>query len=169
MNSIYFRLLIVLMITYSANINAQQINTTKDSTTSSLELGINAGGGLVRNTLAPEFDLSAMFDVKKRMQFGVTLSSFYFFEKHEDGWKMYDHYMLGAEFMFSTMFLNLFPEKNAKRTGFGIAYLIGRKGDFFTGTTMKFYLIEEAGIRIRPELWMTDDFKSFFPGIAFIF
>jgi hypothetical protein len=170
MKSIYFSTLLIFLFLFSDPIvQAQQINTSRDSTESSLEIGISAGVGLVRNTLAPEFDLTTYFDVKKRMQFGMTLSSFYFFEKHEDVWRMYDHYLLGAEFMFSTFFLNLFPEKDAKRSGFGLAYLIGRKGDFFTGTTMKFYLVQERGLRVRPELWMTNDFRTFFPGLALVF
>lgn len=161
------KVLITILVNFSVCVYAQSDNP-KDSARSSIDLGINAGGGLVRNTLAPEFNLTATFDLRRKMQFSVNLSSVYFFER-EGNWKMYDNYFLGLEFMFSSLFIDLFPEHDEKRTGFGISYLVGRKGDIFPGTTMKFYLLHDRGVRLRPELYMTNDFKTFFPGIAVVF
>ena len=52
----------------------------------------------------------------------------------------------------------------------GAGYLITRNGDYFTGKTMKFFFSTTTGkFSITPEFYLTNDFKTFHPGLKFVY
>lgn len=136
-----------------------------------LTLGGNIGLGLIRNTLAPNAELSlSLYNRRsynaKDINTHVTLSvSPYFFFDRGAGGDYYVHdnwfvnfYIGGAsDFLIKTKLL----------TG-GVGYLFAAKGDYFKGTTMKAFLNISLNnlITISPEIIFTNDFKQIFPGIT---
>ena len=131
-----------------------------------LALTLGAGAGLIRNQLVPK--LSPTIALKrKRMEYSVTYDLNYFFERQENRqFKLYMNNFL--DFGVGTKLFNR-PENVDVYQKLTIGYLIYAKGDYFGKNTFKLsysYPITNKAIRLMPELYITNNFKTIFPGIS---
>lgn len=129
-----------------------------------IELGIGTGANLIKNQLVGDisFKLDFTFNKKGAASFSSYLSTnlFYDFPTNES--------------MNINMFTNLGyswnrASKDEEDRIFGIefGYLTSREGEFFEKNTFRFALNASLakGIRVNPQLFMSDGFKKFYPGI----
>jgi hypothetical protein len=151
-----------------------QDSTLKNTTSSEESLGINFGAGLIRNTITPLLQISLNYTNKDSWGVSLNTASYFFFEQtlkvdNTKDFSMYINTFLNAEFLFRGFFDN--SKNNTKNwNGIGIGSLIGRRGDYFTGTTAKlYYIFEYEHITITTELIFTNNFKTVFPGISIVF
>lgn len=138
-------------------------------------LNINAsfGFGFYRNFYAPELNLSAMVIRNDHFnrpytQFGLIYENKFFTTATETG-----------EFKTETnSFLSLGYAINAYKLddpfwiGFGGGLLVRNKGDYFKGNTAKFFITTGSKkIKVIPEFYLTNDFKTFSLGakVAYTF
>ncbi|MGV3588431.1 MAG: hypothetical protein ACO1OF_15610 [Adhaeribacter sp.] len=131
-----------------------------------LALTLGAGAGLIRSQLVPK--LSPTLALKrKRMEYSVTYDMNYFFERQENRqFKLYMNNFL--DFGIGTKLFNR-PENVDVYQKLTIGYLVHSKGDYFGKNTFKLsysYPITNKAIRLMPELYITDNFKTIFPGIS---
>ena len=163
-----------LMLLLSINIVYGQKDTTKNRLSPSSEnsLGFNwdVGGSLIRNTITPTFNFNIQYylDNKNKFQSG-TITNFFFEEDTNKKFLMYPNTFIKLELFWKKKSQkDLHKFYDAGWSGFGAAYLISSKGGYFDGVTFKIYQI--FGILNGPvvsiELIITNNFKSFFPGIT---
>lgn len=151
----------------------QPIPTTiYDSTQNSenLELTANIGAGLIRNILSPQFNIQLHYTTKKLWQIGINSTSYFLFkEDSSNDYKCYINTFINAEFIKQGTSLR--DTKNSNNSGgLGIGYLLSSNGNYFKGNTFKiYYIIKQKNLEILPELIMTNNFKSFFPGVTIRF
>ncbi|KAA5545059.1 hypothetical protein [Adhaeribacter rhizoryzae] len=131
-----------------------------------LALTLGAGAGLIRSQLVPK--LSPTLALKrKRMEYSVTYDMNYFFERQENRqFKLYMNNFL--DFGIGTKLFNR-PENVDVYQKLTIGYLVYSKGDYFGKNTFKLsysYPITNKAIRLMPELYITNNFKTLFPGIS---
>ncbi|GEO05620.1 hypothetical protein AAE02nite_32840 [Adhaeribacter aerolatus] len=134
-----------------------------------LALTLGAGAGLIRSQLVPK--LSPTIALKrKRMEYSITYDMNYFFERQENRqYKLYLNTFL--DFGIGTKLFNR-PNDVDVYQKLTIGYLIHSKGDYFGKNTFKLsysYPITNKSIRLMPELYITNNFKSIFPGISINF
>ncbi|GAB3894719.1 hypothetical protein GCM10028803_10110 [Larkinella knui] len=145
------------------------------------QLAFEFGAGLVRNTIAPTVDASIRFgfrnkmnnNVERRLWLGYT--PYYFFEKADKGFTMnangFAYVAFGEnvrEGIGTRPETTSFGPSNFK---VGVGYLVHRKGDIFTGTTMKLLIssVIHERMTIQPEIIFTNNFKQIFPGLTIRF
>jgi hypothetical protein len=129
----------------------------------------NTGVGLVRDKLVPEIGLGVALQLNRGQRgtryLGLNGSMHYFFERRDDG---------GYQ-MFINTFVTLELAQSFSREGklwqkVGIGYLVGEQGGYFGPNTFKLTLDLTGKPRLGtlhliPELILTDNFKTIFPGI----
>lgn len=143
-----------------------------DTLQKSISLGLTAtiGAGLIRNSLSPQFNIQLHYNSKQKWQIGINSTSYFLFEK--DSVKYYKTYMntfINAEFKKQGAFIC--DAKNPNNSGgLGVGYLLQKNGNYFKGNTFKIYYIKKLSeIEILPELIITNNFKSVFPGVTIRF
>ncbi|MES2732881.1 MAG: hypothetical protein V4714_14095 [Bacteroidota bacterium] len=138
------------------------MNESLYHTTDMISLFGNTGVGLVRDKIVPEFGLSLAFVRHEKSFIGLNATMHYFFDRQPDG--KYN--------MAINTFLTL---ELAHRTGnfwqkVGVGYLVGSQGNYFGKNTVKLSLNlyskpRQFNLHLIPELIITDNFKTAFPGI----
>jgi hypothetical protein len=138
-------------------------NTNK---TDRIELGVGIGIGFYRERFVPDITVDAAFLLDDRfgnplIKAGLQMQQQHFFSENEDGSFRLDENVFLSGF-FSKELLGV------HEIGFGIGFLVGREGNFYQGTTMKFTLTNKSksGARFTPELIITDDFRQAIPAIS---
>lgn len=130
------------------------------------------GGALVRNTVAPfaEIGLKRKWvwaDGVEHAFAAAYITPTFIFEKHPDGtYHTYDNWFVNVEYgaRVDEEYLGV----KVRGGAIGGAYLIDPSGSIFKNTTGKLYFSMHLreGLTVTPELIMTDNFKSFFPGLT---
>ena len=129
----------------------------------------NTGVGLVRDRLVPEIGLGVALQLKRgrpgTKYIGLNGSMHYFFERRDDGrHRMFINTFLTLELAHS------FSAEGKLWQKVGIGYLVGEQGGYFGPNTFKL-TVDLTGkprfgaLHLIPELILTDNFKSIFPGI----
>jgi hypothetical protein len=174
--SIIFLFLLIASFTYGQEDTSRvhsYIGTPPTENENSNGLNIDVGASLVRNTITPTFNFNLHFFRKNKHLIQAGTSTNFFFEK-------------GNKKKFTTLpntFIKLelyWKKHNKKKTsrfdnsswhGFGIGYLAFDKGDYFSEPTFKVYhkVGLNIGFDLALELIITDDFKTYFPGITITF
>jgi hypothetical protein len=130
-----------------------------------LSLEAHTGIGLLGNKFFPEFNLATGLFLTDHFRFYSQRIEF-----------TYNNMILAEQKMeggFSThvnSFLSLSYSRNFNRksgqprwVGLGTGYLIRNKGNYFQGTTMKFFMtldILSDKVNLVPELYLTNDLKK---------
>ncbi|MFD1142669.1 hypothetical protein ACFQ4C_16200 [Larkinella insperata] len=152
--------------------------STKRTYKVAAQLACEFGAGLVRNTFAPTLDASIRFgfrnerndNVERRLWLGYT--PYYFFERTDKGFAMnangFAYVAFGEnvrERIGGRQEATSFGPSNFK---VGVGYLVHRKGDIFTGTTMKLLIssVIHERMTVQPEIIFTNNFKQIFPGLT---
>lgn len=172
--SFLFGVAVVCMQALLAQENVLNETDKPDTSRSELSVGISFGAGaaLIRNIIAPKFELGLIYTRGSKYALGISGSSSFFFEKNApDKYSTYINTFLNLQYYWNG--------KNPTRylthdyvgwQGIGVGYLINAQGDYFFGNTFKlFYTIAlSKHIEAGAELYFTDDFKSIFPGISIL-
>ncbi len=156
---------------YMATYTSEQDGTRKlklnsrPGDTDQLAIFGNTGVGLVRDKLVPEIGLGVGIFTRRHTYFGITSSMHYFFDRREDG----------KYGMAINTFVTLEVAQGVGRTAklwqkIGVGYLVSRQGDYFGKNTFKLSLSlttkpRHGSLHLIPELIITDNFKTAFPGI----
>ncbi len=137
-----------------------------------LVFDINAGIGLIRNTLTPMAE--AGISLYNRRGYNQTdyntyitlsVSPYFFFHQAADGrFYTYDNWFVNLSAGGAGEFLGV----KAKLLMGGVGYLFAAKGNYFKNTTMKAFMTIKVkdGFTVSPEIIFTNDFKQIFPGIT---
>ncbi len=143
-------------------------------TPAQLSFYTNGCVGVVRNTLSPfaEVGISLkdrVYENRKSSYFFTLLSvSPFFFFKHDDkdSYWVEDNWFINLERGGS--FKNDILGFKSKQYSYGLGYLAIQKGDYFKGTTVKFFISATIlnGVTLSPELIATDTFRQIFPGMT---
>lgn len=129
-----------------------------------IELGLNAGAGLVKNNWVGDLSFAIGLGIVKKgvPKYNPYLSSNLLFEFDDTGSIDLD------------MFLNIGYRPNIVKDtgksmflGIEVGYLIVNQGELFDGNTFKLGVNWSPikGVFVGPQLYATDNFKSVFPGI----
>ncbi len=165
-------ILLIAMMFYGTFLFSQTSDSTKKTSTFQLDLGI--GAGLIRNTASPSIEASFSHKHKNKWEIGINTITYFFFEQsikanNTKDFKAYINTFLNAEFLINGLFNNENTNKKDWK-GFGLGYLIDNNGGYFKGATAKLYFISRYKyFTIIPEIIFTDDFKSMFPGFTIVF
>ena len=182
----YKTILFISLFLLCASAGSAQTDTSRKSTSdssrseydalsdqNSIGFNLDVGASLIRNTVAPTFNLNIHLFIDNTYKFQLGTSTNFFFER--DSARNFD--------MYPNTFVKLewyWKDKTRKDShkfdvsswsGIGAAYLLAGKGDYYEGPTLKFYHLiglEKSAV-ISLELYMTNDFKTFFPGITITF
>ena len=149
------------------------IGTPSTNDENSGGFNIDVGASLVRNTITPTFNFNLHYyqDNKYKFQLG-TFTNFFFERDTSKKYKTYPNTFVKLE-----MFWKKQNKKDTHKfddsswSGFGAAYLLDSQGDYFEGPTFKIYHIVglTKGTVISIELIITDNFKTYFPGLTITF
>ncbi|SDM08772.1 hypothetical protein SAMN05421823_110124 [Catalinimonas alkaloidigena] len=153
--------------TVTYNPDAAEPVQTHFKHTDQLEITGGAGVGVVRDKLVPDLALNFAFRFSKKAQpsahyFAVSPSLHYFFARQPEG-----NYKMDVNTFVSVAYARRFPQSIV---GLGAGYLVRNKGDYFGDNTIKLFGWlggVEKNYRVYPELIITDNFKTVFPGIRF--
>lgn len=138
-------------------------------------LAINGsfGFGFYRNFYAPELNLSAMIVRNDHFnrpytQFGLIYENKFFTSKTEGG----GYATQTNSFLSLGYAINAYKLDDPFWIGFGGGLLIRNKGDYFKGKTAKFFITTGSKkVKVIPEFYLTNDFKTFSLGakVAYTF
>lgn len=153
---------------YSGLVKAEDPNSWKAINRSDkLILDANLGASLLRNYLAPTAEIGLHVNRQSRRpyngeyhikEFGISASCNFLFERSASN----DYYSKPNWFVNAT-----FSEERELTAGVG--YLFYSKGDFFKGTTAKFFLDVrpwKKGLTLSPELIFTNNFQQVIPALT---
>jgi len=180
-------LLIITLTLLTIPLTYGQIDTTKTDTTENTSIfnyvspsyensggfNLDVGASLIRNTITPTFNFNLHYyrDNKHKFQLG-TLTNFLFERDSSKKFLMYPNTFIKVEMYWKiNEKKDLHKFNDSSWSGIGLAYLINNKGGYFDGPTFKIYHIFglNGGLEIAAELLITNDFKSFFPGLTITF
>lgn len=134
-----------------------------------LVLNIGPGVGLIRNQFVPKLALTAAI-LRGNTEFSLTYDMNYFFERSEKrDFKLYLNSFVEFGLGVKTLPKATGTEMLQKVT---VGYLVQSSGDYFGKNTFKVsytYPLLKRAIKIVPELYLTDNFGSAFPGVSVIF
>jgi hypothetical protein len=129
----------------------------------------NTGVGLVRDKLVPEIGLGVALQLNRGRRgtryLGLNGSMHYFFDRRDDGrYKMFINTFVTLELAQS------FSREGKLWQKIGIGYLVSEQGGYFGPNTFKLTLDltgkpRHGTLHLIPELILTDNFKTVFPGI----
>jgi hypothetical protein len=134
----------------------------------------NIGAGFVRDRLAPEAEIGLLYylpttrDQEQKFFIGLYASGYFVFPKGDDGkYMVHDNWFLNAEFGDNGSSSTL-SDINLSKLTLGVGYLVSRKGEYFTGTTVKAFMNIRLKhmISVSPEIIATDNFQQIFPGVT---
>lgn len=172
--------LLITSVTY-AQTDTTVRDTTEDlsifeyvSPSDSNSVGFNpdVGASLIRNTITPTFNFNLHLYLDNTNKFQLGASTVFFFERDSTkNFKMYANTFVKLEMFWKKQNKrDLHKFDNSSWSGIGLAYLVASKGDYFNGPTFKVYHIfgVKGGIELAAELIITNNFKSFFPGLTIL-
>ncbi len=136
------------------------------------------GLGFVRDKFSPFLGLSLDFAPQRQDYYlkqggeytfiNIASTAFFTFKDNGSGYQTQNNIFLegtiGNRINNSIANYGVVSELSA-----GIGYLIHREGNYFTNHTLKVFVnvgLKNSFIKIRPELYITDQFKNAFPGLA---
>ncbi len=128
----------------------------------------NIGAGLVRDKLVPEIGLGVALLRNRGLRhryFGINGTMHYFFERRDDGgYKMFINTFVTLEVAQSISRDHKLWQK------LGVGYLVSEQGGYFGNNTFKLTLDltgrpRHGTLHLIPELILTDNFKTIFPGL----
>lgn len=129
-----------------------------------------AGIGLFRDKIYPQLTLTLGLTFRdhfgrKNIRTSLVWDNMLFTEKPVEGYQLNINSFLSLSFEknFNT------KTKSPQWLGIGAGFLVRKNGDYFTGNTMKFFIIHEMEnrrISLQPEFYLTDDFKTFAFGMT---
>ena len=137
------------------------------------------GGGIVRNTFAPMFDIGIELQHAYRYWaddkfknnyniFRISATPYYFFDKDEKGnFIMNDNWFVNVA--LGSVYGNAENTWLGKEVTIGAGYLAVEKGGYFRGITGKVFtniMLVDKTLTIVPEIIFTNNFTQFFPGIT---
>jgi hypothetical protein len=129
-----------------------------------IDLSGSGGFGFVGDKFYPELDLNVSLRFSSRYKKNNQKVSFmyqnlFFAEKKSDG----GYSNRTNSFLSVSWSKNLTVDKGTPQWfGLGAGYLIQKKGDYFTGKTVKFFVAETLGhFTVSPEFYLTNDFRNF--------
>jgi hypothetical protein len=132
-----------------------------------LEISGSCGIGYLNRTFYPELNLLVSFRFGDRVNtiknaYSLIWNNLFFATKTADG-KFNNR---TNSFLSVAYGRNFGTIKESTWLTFGAGYLILKNGDYFTGKTAKFFFSTNAGkFTLTPELYLTNDFKTFQTGI----
>jgi hypothetical protein len=127
----------------------------------------NIGAGLVRDRLVPEIGLglALLHNRGRHRYFGINGTMHYFFDRLDDGrYKMFINTFVTLEVAQSISRDHKLWQK------LGVGYLVSEQGGYFGKNTFKL-TVDLTGrprhgtLHLIPELILTDNFKTIFPGL----
>jgi hypothetical protein len=136
-----------------------------------LVLNASSGVGIVGDKFYPElnFDVALKFSRSNGISRNKVIFSYnnlFFAERKTDG----GFQVFPSSFISAAFNRNIDSGSKTTWLGFGAGYLIYNSGSYFKGNTMKFFINKDVGkVRIVPEVYLTDDFKSYMVGVKFNF
>lgn len=136
---------------------------TKNNEWDILELSIGAGAGLVRSTWVPDLSFKIGFGLNyKGVMRSPYISTNLVFDFDEEN-KVNLNTFLNVGYQWS---LNKKKDKHDV-IGVELGYLISQQGDLFGKNTFKlgFNWSPAKLVNVNPHLYISDDFKTVFPGI----
>jgi hypothetical protein len=155
----------------SFSLKAQNSDTTATDSSdgyNAFGLGFEFGVGNVRQNFAPTLGFYLNFRKEKRYSITASYTSYYFFEREAN-----------RDFsMFTNGFVSLSYLRYVSKDmhlGLSVSYLTNSSGNYFKGTTMKLGILKRDELfsffklRVTPEIWFTNDFKTVFPGFSIKF
>jgi hypothetical protein len=128
----------------------------------------NIGAGLVRDKLVPEIGLGLALLRNRGLRhryFGINGTMHYFFDRRDDGgYKMFINTFVTLEVAQSISRDHKLWQK------LGVGYLVSEQGGYFGNNTFKLTLDltgrpRHGTLHLIPELILTDNFKTIFPGL----
>ena len=132
-------------------------------------LNVGPGIGFVRNQFIPKLAPTAAF-LSKGKEFSLTYDMNYFFERSEKrNFKLYLNAFLEFGLGIKIWQKATGEEMIQKVT---VGYLVQSSGDYFGKNTFKVsytYPLLKRAIKMVPELYITNNFKSIFPGVSITF
>lgn len=140
--------------------NSGEVTHGYKSTASTISLTAEIGAGLIRTALTPNITYDFSLTTYKGHQFGISGSSYYFFQKNESApFDMSMNHFLG----FSYMRLN----KKQDNFGFSLRYLLEDPNNDFNGDAFMLSASHMTSAwRISPSLIFSNNFKTAFPAIT---
>ncbi|MBO9562776.1 MAG: hypothetical protein J7621_08385 [Niastella sp.] len=137
------------------------------------------GAGLIRDKISPFLSLSLDFAPQRQDYYlkyspeytfiNLGVSSFFTFLEDEAGAFHTNHNIFLEGSLGNRMNNNVNNYGNFSELAAGIGYLVYKEGTYFKGSTWKLFVsigIKRSFIRIRPELYITDNFRKVFPGLT---
>lgn len=136
-----------------------------------LELNASSGLGYLGNNFYPELNLDVA--IKFSRSSGVpknklifSYNNLFFTERNAEG----NYQVFPNSFISASFNRNIASKDKISWLGFGAGYLITNNGSYFKGNTMKFFISKSVGnVRIIPELYLTDNLKTYVFGMKFNF
>jgi len=130
------------------------------STAATLSLTTEIGAGLIRTSISPNITYDFSLTTYKGHQFGLSGSTYYFFQKNENApFNMSLNHFLGLSYM------RLHEKKS--NIGFSMRYLIDDSRNDFQGDAFMISTNHStAAWRISPALIFSNNFKTAFPSIT---
>ncbi|TCC90360.1 hypothetical protein EZ428_13875 [Pedobacter frigiditerrae] len=138
------------------------------------------GIGLIRDKLSPFLGLSLDFAPQRQDYYykkggmytfiNVAINSFFSFSQNPSGYRTQKNIFLEAS--IGNRMNNKLIYKSFSEISGGIGYLVHREGNYFKGNSFKVYCnfgLPNSFVKIRPELFITDNFRTAFPGLAIKF
>lgn len=162
-----FRLLLVLLIFgFETSLYAQESTSDSTECTSPYAIGITGaiGIGFVRDIWSPAIKIDFRFLKKESYKIKAGMQLQYFAQKN-----VTNEYINTFSNFVTSEFWH-YHRKNEMWIGGGLAYLISDQGNVFGENTCKvFYGTTWKIFDVRGELYFSDNFKTFFPGITILF
>ncbi|TDQ11871.1 hypothetical protein [Pedobacter metabolipauper] len=140
------------------------------------------GAGLIRDKVSPSLGLALDFAPQRQDYYSKLYPGFYTFINvainacylfDTDG---ADRHKTFSQIFVEASFGNRYNNKISNyqyqyfdELSIGLGYLVKQSGDYFEGNTFKLFgtiVPNNSFIRIKPELYLTHDFKKIFPGIS---
>ncbi|MES2417389.1 MAG: hypothetical protein V4541_04325 [Bacteroidota bacterium] len=135
------------------------------------------GLGLVRDKMSPFLGLSIDFAPQRQDYYykkggmytfiNVAANSYFTFKENAGKYKTQNNIFIEAT--IGNRINNRLAYKAFSEISAGIGYLIHQEGNYFTNNTFKIFGnigISNSFIKIRPELYLSGNFSSIFPGIG---
>jgi len=150
-------------LSYECNDGKVTLLEDKNGETDMLELSLGAGAGLVRSAWIPDLSVKLGLGLNyKGVMRGPYLSSNMLFDLDpENSVNLNTFLNLGYQWTMNK------KEKNHDMLGFEVGYLIAKQGDLFGKNTVKigFNWSLLKFVSVNPHLYISDNFKTAFPGV----
>jgi hypothetical protein len=143
-------------------VNCQSGEVTHGYLSNSITLQATAeiGAGLIRTSLSPNITYDLSISNYKGHQFGLSGSSYYFFQKNEN-----DHFDISMNHFLGVSYIRLHEKKS--NIGFSIRYLLNDSRNDFQGDAFMLSTNHSTNAwRISPALIFSNNLKTIFPSIT---